>query len=101
MTADASAIASRVSATASLISHSKPSTNKASWIGARTETPRSNARQQANRNISAPLAWQGKFRSDLGLASDPIWTVQPNTVWSRFKSMAWDSAPSDHRQKLG
>ena len=39
-----------------------------------------------------------KFRSERGLASGPTRTVQPNTVWSRFKSIAWDSAPSDHRQ---
>ena len=48
--------------------------------GAQTSIPRSIARQQATRSISAPLACMGKLRSERGLGLSPIRTCQPNTV---------------------
>ena len=42
--------------------------------------PGSVAKQAASRSISAPLAWQGKFRSDRGLKFGPTCSGQPNVV---------------------
>jgi len=50
------------------------------------------------RSISAPLAWQGKFRSDRGFGSLPIWIGQPNTVINGCNSMARSTVVSDHAQ---
>ena len=55
---------------------SAPSISSASWTGAHTSTPRSVARQQASRSISAPLACIGKLRSDIGRGR-PVTRIGP------------------------
>jgi hypothetical protein len=64
--------------------------------GAQTSTPRSVARQQAIRSISAPLACIGKFRSERGFESSPIRSHQPKTVCSEPVSIAVSRAAGVH-----
>jgi len=62
---DASAMAARIWAISLSKRSSGAQISAASCTGAQTSIPRSVAKQQASRNISAPLACIGKLRSDL------------------------------------
>ena len=56
--------------------------NSASWTGAHISMPRSVARQQASRSISAPFACIGKLRKERSFECAGTCTRQPNTVCS-------------------
>src|SRR5664280_383328 len=76
----ASAIARRAVTTAPTMSPPRASISRASCTGAITLTPRSTARQQANRSISAPFACMGKLRRLLGFGSPSTKRFQPKVV---------------------
>ena len=61
----------RTAATSASRRSSGAQISTASCTGAQTSIPRSVARQQASRNISAPLACMGKLRRARGFAFSP------------------------------
>ena len=64
-------------------------------------SPRSVARQQARRSISAPFACIGKFITERGFQSGVACKGQPKTVSILRVSSKLVTAASDQRQKRG